>query len=273
MATYARKTRIRPTVLEQPSPELLPGVSLDELTTASKTTPKLVSERWWEKLAPSEQTILQVESEGLAMAMLVQGYSRLAIGAHLVKAQAILEPHHVFGKFLKLFRFTARTAYRYIQRYNNASSHLPETILRTAMVRGIDISGESVEQPLGRYTTAAKALPPPADPTDEQAGIWLDSVVKAAKEKNDAPERTDLAVPIPQDPDTLLKECYRFCSLRYRKLPINSRIRKTWVHHLSGMLLTDLGVGHAQSVAPIAVPEEFRAMRGRPREGAQEAAA
>lgn len=273
MATYARKTRIRPTVLEQPSPELLPGVSIDELATIPQSTKEITDQKWWKDIPQNEQIVLQSEGEKIATMLLLQGYTKLALGAHFIKVQAILEPRHLFGRFLRLFRHTPRTAYRYIQRYKNASSHLPEMILRTALVKGIEISGESEQRPLGKYTNAAKALPPPVDPNEEQAGIWLDSVVKAAKEKNDTPERTDLAVPIPQDPDTLLKECYRFCSLRYRKLPINSRIRKTWVHHLSGMLLTDLGVGHAQSVAPIAVPEEFRAMRGRPREGAQEAAA
>jgi len=269
---YKRSTNRgnRPAVLESPSPEFLPGVSLAELERAPEAQPKLVEEKWWEELTLAEQSILQPIGNGLATAMLVQGYSRLAIGAHLVKAQAILEPHSLFGKFLRLFRFTPRTAYRYIQRYQNASASLPETILRAAMARGIDLSGEREEAPLGKYTQVVKALPPPEDPTPLAANAWIDRVIDAQKDARDeavAPG-PEMSLPVPQDPETLLKECYRFISTRYRKLPINSRQRSRWVHQLAGMLLNELGVSNAQSIAPIAVPDDYRVQRGRPREAA-----
>jgi len=267
---YKRKLNksIRPVVLESPSPEFLPGVSLAELERSPEAQPKLVEENWWEELTLAEQSVLQVEGQGLAVALLVQGYSRLAIGAHLVKAQAILEPHSLFGKFLKLFRFTPRTAYRYIQRYQNASASLPETILRAAMARGIDMSSEREETPLGKYTHIVKALPPPPNPDPVAANAWIDRVVDAHKDsKSDDEEiEREFSVPVPQDPETLLKECYRFVATRYRKLPINSRQRSKWVHQLAGMLLNELGVSNALSIAPISVPEDYRVQRGRPRE-------
>jgi hypothetical protein len=274
---YKRKERLaRPLMLNEPSPEFLPGISLVELEQAPEAKPKLGEEQWWNDLSINEQMVLQVEGQGLAVALLVQGYSRLAIGAHLVKVQAILEPHSLFGRFLRLFRFTPRTAYRYIQRYNNASSHLPEAILRAAMARGIDMSGESAEMPLGKFTPAVKLLPPPADPSPDDANIWINKVIEVQKETRGgdlitAAAGPQLAQSIPQDPETLLKECYRFITTRYRKLPINGRSRSKWVHDLAGMLLAELGIGHAQTIKPIAIPDDFRAQRGRPR--AEEVAA
>ena len=269
---YRRKSSVRPVVLEQPSPEFLPGMRLTELQSAP--APKLVQEKWWEELTLSEQSLLQVEGQGLAVALLVQGYSRLAIGAHLVKAQAILEPHSLFGKFLKLFRFTPRTAYRYIQRYNNASANLPEAILRAAMARGVDLSGEHESQPLGRYTEAVKSLPPPSDPTPEQADRWIDQVVEESRGRREAGGGSPRMVELPvADPEEMLKEAYRFVVTRYRRLPINGRVRAKWINDLAGLMLSELGVGNPQSIKPIAIPEDYRAQRGRPREAAAAAAA
>src|SRR5258708_7023451 len=58
---------------------------------------------WWEKLAPEEQNVVMQEGRLLAQAMLENGRSRLAIGEHLSKLQSILEPHNLFGRFLKNF--------------------------------------------------------------------------------------------------------------------------------------------------------------------------
>jgi hypothetical protein len=260
---YKRKTTIKPTLLES-SPEIVPGLTLAEVNQSKL---QLNDEKWQavlEDLPENEQVVLQTEGEALATAMLIQGFSRLAIGAHLIKVQAILEPHGRFGRFLRRFRFTARTAYRYIQRYENASANLPDAILKAAMLRGIDISGESPEAPLGKYTTAAKRLPPPSEPTPDQAATWLDQVVAVQKAEVIDRSTPELVAPVPQDPDTLLKECYRFVSIRYKKLPIGSKVRSRWVHQLTGMLMTELGVSHPQPISPIAVPDDFRVGRGRP---------
>ena len=90
----------------------------------------------------------------------------------------------------------------------------------------------------------------------------LDNVRKQNKGTATVSAVTVMAVP--QDPETLLKEVYRFAHTRYKRLPSNSKTRAGWVRNLCGLLLADLGVGSAQSINPIAVPEEFKVQRGRP---------
>src|SRR6266436_5497005 len=84
----------------------------------------------WKKLSDDEKDVVEAEGSQLARAMMTFGYSRLAIGSHLAKVQKVLEPHSVFGKFLKTFSLSRRTAYRFIRKFENASVALPEAVLK-----------------------------------------------------------------------------------------------------------------------------------------------
>lgn len=226
---------------------------------------------WWNKLSKDEQTAVQTTGQELATSLLQYGQSRLAIGEKLSKLRDVLEPHNFFGKFLRNFHFSKRTAYRYIRGYENAKARLPEAILKGAMARGFAMIGETEQKPLGIYTDAVAMLPPPPNPTQEQANAWLDAVDKARKtapESGTVAPRGEVVPPVPQSPDVLLKEAYRFVHSRYRKLPTAGKARQTWVHKLIGMVLADLGVSGTQTFSPIAVPEGFKAERGRPRSAA-----
>ncbi len=218
---------------------------------------------WWEKLNEGEQSAVLQEGRLLAQSMLNYGRSRLAIGEHLTKLQGVLEPHNLFGRFLKNFHFSKRTAYRYIAGYQNAKARLPEKVLNAAMARGVNIIGENDIKPLGIYTAAVAKLPPPKEATEIQANTWLDQIEQVRKDVGKT-ETGMFTVAVPQDPQTLLKECYRFVSLRYKRLPTGSKVRAQWVRSLVGMILADLGVSGEQTFAPHAAPEEFRAQRGRP---------
>lgn len=221
---------------------------------------------WFKKLNVTEQKTVQDETLGLAQAMLSYGRSKLAIGEHLTKLQSILEPHNAFGNFLRNFHFSKRTAYNYIRGFANAKARLPEVVLQAAMAKGVDIIGETDAKPLGRYTAAVEKLPPPTNPTPEQAVTWLNQVEQVRKDTtSQQPVTLEAAEVAPGDPATMLKECYRFVALRYRRLPQNHKARQKWVNSLVGMVLTELGVGNPVTVHPIAIPQEFRAQRGRPR--------
>jgi len=217
---------------------------------------------WWEKLNKEEQNVVVNEGRKLARAMLAHGQSRLAIGEHLSKLQSVLEPHNIFGRFLKNFHFSKRTAYRYIKGFQNAQAMLPAPILKAAMAKGVNIIGDTDFKPLGIYTDAVKKLPVPKDATEEQATTYLTQLENVRKELK--PTGAAFVMPEPQDPTTLLKECYRFVSLRYKRLPTNHKTRASWVRNLVGMILSELGVSGSQTYAPQAVPEEFKALRGRP---------
>lgn len=240
----------------------------------SDTVPAVLSpdafatQSWFKKLNNEEQTAVQKEGRLLAKAMLVYGKSKLAVGEHLAKLQAVLEPHNLFGRFLKNFHFSKRTAYRYIAGFNNAKARLPQTVLDAAMARGVNIVGDTETKPLGVYTDAVAKLPPPSTATEEQANTWLNQLEQVRKESKGL-----FVVPVPQDPQTLLKECYRFVALRYKRLPNNSKSRANWVRSLVGMLLADLGVSGDQTFAPHAAPESFKIGRGRPTQQTQVASA
>jgi len=231
----------------------------------------ITSAAWYEKLDANEKAIVKTEGEQLAVSMLNLGRSKLAIGNHLSKLRDVLEPHNVFGKFLRNFNFSKRTAYRYIRGYENAQSRLPEPILKAAMVRGMAIIGESEQKPLGVFTDAARQLPPPNNvSSEEQANAYLDSLDMLRKQSRTTAANleggtTAFAVHVPQDPETLLKECYRFVSSRFKKLPTNHKTRSAWVDKLVGMVLAEMGVSGTKSFHPTAIPEGFKAERGRPR--------
>jgi len=222
----------------------------------------------WDKLSQQEQATVQTEGQLLAQAMLMNGYSRLAIGAHLTNVQPILTPHNIFNKFCSKFRFSKRTANRYILGFKNAKATLPDSILKAAMARGVDIFGDSNEKPLGIYTAAAAKLPPPKEATTEQANTWLDQVDKVRREIKSTGSETVATgltlLPVPSDPGTLLKECYRFISIRYKRLPNNVKSRQKFVNSLMGMLAAEFGATGPQTFSPVAIPEDFRAQRGRP---------
>lgn len=217
---------------------------------------------WWKKLSNEEQAEVLHRGRLLAKALLSYGQSRIAIGEHLTGLQATLEPHNLFGRFLKNFHFSKRTAYRYIAGFKNAQARLPETVLKAAMVRGVNIIGDTELKPLGAYTNAVAKLPPPVGATEEQANTYLTQLEAVRKEERGG--AGPFVVPVPSDPQTLLKECYRFVSLRYKRLPNNSKSRANWVRSLVGMILADLGVSGEQSFTPHAAPEDFKAQRGRP---------
>jgi len=221
---------------------------------------------WFEKLSQEEKNAVQAEGRALSQAMLQYGRSRLSIGEHLTKLQAILEPHNMFSRFLKTYHFNKRTAYRYIAGFNNAKAKLPEPILKAAMSRGVNLIGDNEVKPLGIYTAAAAKLPPPSNPTEEQATTWLDQIEQVRRDTRAETNAADagLALITNQDPQTLLRESYRFVNLRYRRLPNNAKTRTAWVRSLVGMLLSDLGVASQQSFMPTAIPEDFKAVRGRP---------
>lgn len=217
---------------------------------------------WWKKLSAQEQTAVIGESQQLGSSLLQFGQARLAVGQHLEKIQAILEPHNVFQKFLKTFRFSPRTAYRYISGFKNASSMLPAPIVKAAMARGVPIVGDTDAKPLGVYTEVVKTLPPPQAPTEQQANQYLDALEKMRRET-----RTTNVLELPVgDPNTLLKETLRFAALRYKRLPHNKRTREAWASRLVGMLLAEFGLVGQHTFSSIPVPVEFQVQRGRPKQ-------
>lgn len=230
----------------------------------------LTSLKWWKKLSDIEQKEVLSEGQQLAVAMIQHGQSRIAIGQHLARLQEILTPHGLFGRFLRTLHFSERTAKRYVASFKNAKLALPDNVLKLALARGVNIMGESDEKPFGQYTEAVKQLPPPQNANEQQAGAWLTAIENQRKQQRsqtatEASGGEILGVLVPQDPQTLLKECFRFFVLRYNRLPHNMNTRRKFVRTLVGMELSVAGET-AGTFNPVAVPSDFTVGRGRPKE-------
>lgn len=234
--------------------------------------------RFWNQLKDREQDTILSEAKQLSAALMMHGSSGLAIGEHLINIQKVLKPYEgAFAKFLRNFRFTERTAYRYIVAYNNAAERLPEPVLKAAMARGMNILGYTQDRPLGTYSGAYEVLKPlPSrydDPADanrvldqlEQVRkeIKADPEKKAAIEKRLKRQHEDLVEEIRTEPKFLLKHSYRTVKNALRH--VSSRKRRDWLESLVGMLLTEINIGHQTTFKPEAIPEDFRQGRGRPR--------
>lgn len=235
--------------------------------TALAAISALSSLSGWERLESHDQKAVQAETKALAEALIGFGFSKLSVGEHLTKIREVLEPKRMFISFLRRFNFSQRTAYRYIQGYENARQRLPEPVLKAAMARGYNVIGHTDDKPLGAYTDAIKRLPPPRTQDPAKISVYLDEVEEARRRSGQrrAKREKQAETEMVYDSDVLLKECYRFIDSRFKRLPHTKKVRSAWVERLIGMVLTDLGSSTAQSFSPVAVPQDFRAVRGRPR--------
>jgi hypothetical protein len=230
--------------------------------------------KFWDKLSEKEQQIVKEESHQLVQAMILHGGSKLAMGEHFLKLRDVLEPRRCFQKYVKAAtRLPLRTVLRYITAYENASTRLPEVVLRAAMARGMNMLGEREEEPLGKYSRAVEIMPPPRSPDADQANRYLDQVETWNRERRSIIEKgkkkgksmVDELVK-PGDPDKLLRKSYRAFEMFFKRLPNDRRTRRHFIEKLVGMMLADLGVANSQTFEPTAIPEGFKAVRGRPKE-------
>jgi len=242
---------------------LMPGVTFADVRTDSDRIVPVSEYRalaGWDKLGANDQQTVLTNGRALAQAMLVNGYSRLAIGAYLTEVQAVLEPHSMFGKFLKMFHFTPRTGYRFIAKYKHAQAKLPPAVLKAAMARGIDMAGEDENRPLGKYTDIVKKLPPPKEADPTEANAWLDRV-EDVRRTSPAPSPPVHPTVTHTDPETATREVLWFVRSRYKKLA--PRSKKPWANNVLGMLMTEFQL---TSISPVGIPPELiQAGRGRPR--------
>jgi hypothetical protein len=265
----ARRGRTAQPALSAPAPQAAVQPTTETLAVPDAgmaPIATLQALKWFAKIDQPQQAVVIEETVGLAEDLHTVNEGMLNVGERLTKLQGILEPHNIFNRYLAHFHFSKRTAYRWIAKFKNAAT-LPEPILRLAMARNIPIGGENDQKPYGTYTDAVRKLPPPRNPSNEQAATWLEQVQQVAKEgrsagaTNGAPSMT---LPEPTDPTTAMKEAFRFVMNRYNQLPNNSRSRANWLKGLFGMLLSAVGIAGPQQFAPQPVPAEFAAGRGRP---------
>lgn len=194
------------------------------------------------KLEPNEQDKVKAESQKLTEALRSETQSKLAVGEALVRLRDVLEPKKIFVSYLRYaFEMSVPTAYRYIEYYTTAHSKLPKPVIEMALQRGAKIDIAAIEKN------------PPPDTKDKGKIIEYLSNLR--------PVRVEVA----QSPDLILKECVNFVSTRWDRLPNNQRAKVTFMRNLIGMLMTKFGTASEQTFSPMAIPDNFRTARGRPR--------
>lgn len=223
----------------------------------------MTNQQWWAKLAVGEQTRVKSETSSFVTALVAMGQSRLAAGEHLAAIQAVLEPLGVFTTFIhEYFHFSLRTAYRWIAEWKNAKKNLSEVILREAMAVGMNLMGESDEKPLGVYTEAVAASPPPKHPTPESARRWLVRIDEARRERAGGGGKGETMVTVPEvDRENLLRVTY--IGLRRAIRRVSPGQRAEFVSQLVGMLVGEFGL--KIGVRAVTVPGDWTRGRGRPR--------
>ena len=216
----------------------------------TRTTIDFSTMKGWDGLESAEQQSIKTETAALAKALEVSGRAKLAIGEHLFKIQQILEPRRIFNRYLKTLPFglSRATAYRYIDNYTVARTLLPAPVMKVAMMR----STENLNLKM------VEATPPPKTQNVTKINDYFDRLRTGPK----------LVEAKSQTPDALKKDCYNYVHLRFQRLPNNGKTRSAWIHSLCGMLITEMGVGNPISVEPVAIPDDYRVSRGRPRKTA-----
>lgn len=235
--------------------------AIETNVTEQITVAAFVEMPWWEKLNLLEQSTVVSEGQALAGAMLSEGQAKMEVGQHLLAVKKVLEPHNLFQKFLRRFtKYSIPTAYRYIRRYENATKSLPAAVVTAAMVRGIDIAGATDAKPFGVYTNAIKKVRVPRQSvTTAQANKFLDRVEEVRRET-----RAEGPQLVSGDPELSKRECVRFFTLKYERLPNNRKTRDKFAREVVALIMAKAGLD-AQTITPIAVPEDYIVHRGRPR--------
>jgi hypothetical protein len=206
---------------------------------------------WWKTLSPTEQRSVFLATQTLSEEMEKHGLSKLAIGEQLVRLREILEPKKKFCDYLRRNFPTCSlaTAYRWIEQYETAKTKLPENFMKVAMSQGYHvIDAEMVE-----------LLPPPRTQDRTKIVAYLQRLKDARKRERATREQTHV------NQELAMRECFNFLLSRYERLPPQGRVRSQWLEALFGMILSEVGSNTERHFTPIEVPDNFRVVRGRPR--------
>lgn len=216
---------------------------------ATNGTLSLQSLTGWDKLETTEQSTVSDETIKAARSLADIGKSKLSAGEHLAAVEAILKPRRIFTQYLNtVFHLSRATAYRYINLYKAAKTVLPAPVLEAAMMRSDD-----------RLNLALiKSGPKPPRTTNVvKINEYLDNLQRGPRLVSAEASKT---------PEDVKKAMFHASSLLLRK--VSGRQKASILHSVVGMLLTEIGVSNPMSFDPVAVPDTFRATRGRPRKAA-----
>lgn len=172
--------------------------------------------------------------------------NKLRFGRALREIREVLEPKRgLWMAYLKhRFHMSIPTAYRYIDRADKVDRKLSLPIVKTAIRLGYDINPRAIEN----------TRPPQTNDHDDIVR-YLDRVTTIRPR----------SVSIERSTDDIVKGWLHCVELGWEKLPQHSRSRANALRSYIGMLMTRFGISNPTTFDPIAIPEEYRVYRGRPR--------
>jgi hypothetical protein len=198
------------------------------------------------KLEPNMQDKVRQEEAKLTLAADRIEVSTMEMGEHLFNIRKILDSgrSRVFNKFLLSWvrnrkrPISRATAYRYIEEYKVAHSRVAKPVLEMALQRGTKLTAETLTN-----------NPPPKTEDKTKIARYLDNL-------------RNMRVEVIKSPDTITKEIVNFARSRLATIA-NGKTKMAIMRTVVGMLMATVGISE-QSFTPVAVPESFKAKRGRP---------
>jgi hypothetical protein len=200
----------------------------------------------WDTLEKNEQSSVTKSTESAKLNRASMRQSRLAFGADLIAVREVLMPKGMWTGYCRsIFHMSVATAFRYTKHYEVISKKIEQPLIDFAIEAGYEIPLKALEA----------SRPPKTEDPDEMVR-FLERINASEKKK---------VVVIEYDPNDVLKDVLHDSELGYGRLPQDKRTRNNFIHNYIGMLMTLFGIGHEQSFKPVAIPDHFRVVKGRPR--------
>lgn len=232
---------------------------------------------FWSDLAEIEQTKLMAESYQLITARKEFGLAIVSMGQHLLFIQNMLAGRpKAFGQYLKAFKFSGRSGYRYIQDYQRLMKLVKVPVLQVMLTQGFKIDKATRARPLGEFTEAHVALEMNGEvpPTTMDVDAALRYVKKLTTQREKLLEdprslaivkrRVEQKVGPVEKRDSyeaLLFHSYHLVRNAIKRTPVDRQ--EEFVDNLVGYILTSRNLQERHFTAQT-VPSELRRRPGRP---------
>jgi hypothetical protein len=246
---------------KKPSNHSLVALTAEENTGILKQLLKpetFTSLSWWKELPTKTQKNVMTETLELGATFMTWGEIKHKVGQHLAVVQEQLTPFNRFDSYLKMWQKilnrSRRSLYRDIEKYEEATA-FPEAVARAAAIKNF---------PIEKLKTVRKMLPVPRSIENEGDALkYIDAAQEYSKKYPEIHTMDIASEAVPAvDEEELLKETLVIFKNCLRRLP--PRKKANWGKKVMGMQLTVMGLGHAITIEPEAVPPDYIRGRGRP---------
>lgn len=251
------------------------------LAEAERIVPRKEFEElpFWKDLQVAEQSKLMSESYQLVTARREYGLALVSMGQHLLFIQNMLSSRpKAFNQYLKHFKFSGRSGYRYIEDYQRLLRLVKVPVLQVMLTKGFKLTKATRKRPLGELTEAYTALAmndelPPTKMDIEAALRWWKKLITQHERLLADPRSLAIVkkkVEAEVGPsekrgsyEVLLRDAYHGAKNAIKRVP--AKRREEFVDTLVGFLLTFRDLQERHFIAQ-PIPGEMQRKPGRPPE-------